>query len=239
MTFKEYFLLNEFGDLTHIDSKSINTDKRDYSDSSTLDTFIKTPKGYEYYFRINDMTYKVYFYNTAIFLDRPREEGESDYDYYRSNPKIEITDRTRSYDIGLMAGNDYNLTSSGIPFIVYSNVFKAFKKFLEVAKPVAMEYYGYHRNMELLYQKFYDKFLSKDFIKINSRIYIRRRSLAQFKPDIKELIRNHMQDSLPSHQHHLDDIRKEKIDNRKELLKSRSPNLIPPEPTNNFQRRLF
>lgn len=227
MTFKEYLLLNEFGDLSHIDSKSINTDKRDYSDNSTLDTFLKTPKGYEYYFRINGTTYKVYFYNTSITIPRPREEGESDYAYYSSHTRnIEIADRTRSYDIGLTAGNDYNLTGNGIPFMVYSNVFKAFKKFLEVAKPVAMEYYGYHRNMDLLYQKFYDKFLSKDFIKITSSIYIRRRSLAKFKPEIKELIRNHMEDSVPTYQNHLKDIKKDKIDNRREMLQSQNP--IPP-----------
>lgn len=209
MNFKDYCNIFEFGDVT-----AIKTDEVELK---------TTNRGYEYYFTINDNTYLVYFYNTTISIPVDKNTRQVFDPAARDSWKIEkehieLADRSKCYDVGLKLGQDYNLTKLGIPFTVYSHLFKAFKKFLEVAKPIAMEYFGYERSMDLLYQKFYEKFLSKQFMKIGDRIYLKRRAYYQYNPEMKQLIKNYMAIHNPREIERLADIRATKIDDRKGFL---------------------
>lgn len=210
MNFKDFILLiNEFSDVTNL-----NTNEIELKEIS---------RGYEYNFVIDEKEYQIYFYRSPVGFYTNFKGEFADYSRDGSFKYVGIAKEDRSFDIGLKAGYSYNTTNLNIPFRVYTNVFKGFKKFLEVAKPQAFEYYGYEKNMDLLYDKFYNKFLSKEFMRLDNRIYLKKKSFYSFKPEHKQLILSYIEFKKENTNNFFQKIKKNKIDNRQELIKSRIP----------------
>lgn len=171
ITFKD-FVLNEFGEF--------NTEEIQFT--------YKNGK-YEYNFIIDDLQYSFYFTNKPIKIE--------------SQIIVPYQD---SYSIAFgvikekrgIQGVDYQLTNRGKPFTVYAKIFSAFKKFLDDFEPNGFGFIGSTSAMDVTYNKFYEKYLSSLFMRIDDMQYIKRTYYQKLNPQMKQVVDEYANRLIPS-----------------------------------------
>jgi hypothetical protein len=163
ISFKQYLL--EFGDINAIMSNDIELEK--------------TEDGYEYNFGKHKI-YMMYDEMHVLIGKWPMQDA------------IKILDKDHCYLIGLTYDNRYAATNAGNEFNVYATVFKAMKKFLEIANPEGIKFSGVSSEMDILYNKFYRKFLSPTFMKIDWENYIKKSVFQTLPEEHKKIIESRM-----------------------------------------------
>jgi hypothetical protein len=183
MSFKQYLL--EFGDLSTLKVDNIE--------------LTQNQDGYEYYYD----GYRVYMhYFEMSFLTRIGQIPK----------KYTILNKRNCYTIGLTYKNNYDLTRKGNAFTVYQMVFKAMKKFIEQVDPKGLHISGYIPEMDLLYDRLYNKFLSATFMKVDSEYCIKKSFYETLPEEAKQVIQERMNNS--SYKNDLKNIRDNKSGRR-------------------------
>jgi hypothetical protein len=149
----------------------------EFGDLSTLTTdeikLEKTLRGYEYKFG----DYRVYMNRTSMDIDYG---------------KIAILNEGECYAIGFKHNNNYYLTKKGNAFTVYNTVFKVIKKFMDEVNPKGLYFSGYTDEMDLLYAKFYKKYLAVTHMKVEN-FYLRKDVYHTLPDYAKEAVQKAMQ----------------------------------------------
>jgi len=161
MKFLDYFLIQEVK----------NIEKTDVSDIE----FEQAVTGaFKYRFSVGPDDYVVGFSPDTIYI---RAE--------HSNYEV-ITDEAYSIWFEIDSGDDeadaMGMTHKGTPHQVYSQVLKAAKKFLQEHKPEGLKFTGSEDAMNLVYKRFYDRYLSEKpgrkpedtYLQLDSEQYLRK-----------------------------------------------------------------
>jgi GNAT superfamily N-acetyltransferase len=170
-TFKD-FVLNEFGEF--------NTEEVQFT--------YKNGK-YEYNFDINGLQYSFYFTNKPIKIDSQIIVSYQD----AYSIAFGVVKERRG-----IQGMDYTLTNQGKPFSVYTKVFSAFKKFLDDFEPNGFGFIGTTSAMDVTYNKFYERYLSSIFMRLDDMQYIRRSYYQKLNPQMKQLVDDYSKRLLPA-----------------------------------------
>lgn len=194
MNFQDFVSINEFSDIANLNTNDIILKKKS--------------NGYYYQFPLDEDDFEIYFNFAALFIEK---------DEYEYLELIKSSDRL-FYSIGLKANGDYDLTKKGRAFTVYSKLFAVCKKFIDTVPFEGLVFGAFEQEMELVYNKFYQKYLSNFLMRLDSERYIKKTFYAKLPPYEKQMVDNHINKSLPSHVEKLKNIRQFKIANRKELL---------------------
>lgn len=153
-----------------------------------------TPHGYEYLFNIAEQEYKVTF--------------NVDHDLEFQEKKI-----PGSYVIFFTGPNHYNTTNLGTnAHKVYTQLLLAVKKLFQTTEVNGLAFHPTEAAMASVYQRFFKRFLQKDFMAINSTDYIRKsyiKELLQDQPNkakktaYKDILQQH-RDAYSLRQHYQD-----------------------------------
>lgn len=157
----------------------------------------KDERAYVYYFKVDGAAYNVAFEPDEI-------------DYYEP-----IT----AYAVYLYGPNGYNVTNLGKGPTVYHHLLKAVKKFIKKIKPAALTFSGINDQQNIMYAKFYEKYLKQYFTRIEYDIYIRNdvlSKLQQTNPEAYQAIQNNIQNLEQSN--FVEKWRQRKQENRQKTI---------------------
>ena len=172
MDFNDFLILKEFSDLSQLPTDDIQ--------------FNFDGKKFNYSFPLNGHLYEIYFLSAEI-------EG---YDNETSEYFNILTKNQGAYSVGLTIDGSYKQSHTGNAFAVYSKLFAAAKKFIEEKDPNGLIFYGYEGFMDILYKRFYQKYLSAKYVQIDGRNYIKKSFFASLPPEEQDKINNHMKSAM-------------------------------------------
>lgn len=125
---------------------------------------------YLYHFKVDNQEYQVEFEKTYVHL--------ADY----------LTPITNNaYAIYLSGPNFYDLTGMGKGPTVYRHLLKAVKKFIADFQPEGITFSGVNDQQNIMYAKFYDKYLKQYYTNVDESTYLRNdflKSLKQSEPNL-------------------------------------------------------
>ena len=167
MSFINFLLFQEFSDLSKLSTGEIEFKK---SFNKIIYSFSLGDNLYEIYFKPNEMEISDKNFN-YITIFRPYDD---------------------CYSIGLTINNNYNQSHQGNAFAVYTKLFAAIKKFIEEYDPKGLIFYGYESSMDILYKRFYEKYLSHTFMQIDRRNYIKKSYFSSMPQSMQDFINQYM-----------------------------------------------
>jgi len=171
ISFKD-FVLNEVGEF--------NTDDIQFTYNNGR---------YEYDFNIDDLQYKFYFINKAIKIEQQIIVS------FQDSYSIAFAVMRQK---GGIQGTDYGLTNKGTPFTVYGKIFSAFKKFVDNFEPNGLTFTGTTAAMDVIYNKFYERYLSPTFMRLDDVQYIKKAYYQKLNPQLKQLVDDHAGRLVPT-----------------------------------------
>lgn len=121
---------------------------------------------YESSFIINNEEYKVTFKPYTMLVASKPGDG-----FYPSK-RIALTENN-SFLIELKGPASHSLTNRQVPFTVYKNMLASIKRFIEMKRPAGLIFTGYVMSMDIIYNRFYEKFLKSMYTRIDKENYIR------------------------------------------------------------------
>lgn len=148
----------------------------------------------QYHFKVDNLDYVVYFARRGI--DRLTDDA---------------------YGISFKGPQGFALTKLGKGPTVYRHLIKAVKKLLESKKPEGLSFTGYGTDQDVIYQSFYEKYLSKLYTKVNKEDYIRNDLLEKWQStnDPRYQIAMNYIDNLTSNSIFI--AKQKRIDQRKKI----------------------
>lgn len=153
-------------------------------------------------FFINNEEYKVTFKPYTMRVTSKPGDG-----FYPSK-RIALTENN-SFLIEMVGPASHSLTNRQVPFTVYKNMLASIKKFIEMKKPAGLIFAGYVTSMDVLYNRFYEKYLKPMYTRVDKENYIRNDVLT--KMDYLDPVPGQRADK------YFAGLKQVKIDRRKEI----------------------
>jgi len=165
-----------------------------------------------YRYEIDDVDYRISFARSRWSDDRT---GET------------VTDN--KWEIFFSADDDMNPTGKGTPHQVYTEMLKGMKKFLQERDPEALHFEGYKSAMDLVYRKFYNRYLSdkpgrkpKDvFMNVGNGNYLRKDIYEELNPTLRASIDEKMKARVDYEDRYYQQKKEEKATTRQTRQKAK------------------
>ncbi len=180
MQFKDWFKQNEMADVTNMDTSHIRLEPGLVS---------KDNSSYSYYFNVNNEEFKVSFRAKKSYVGT-------------------FKNAWTVWTISFKGGGGFKLRNimQGAATAVYTQLLLAIKKLLAIEDVEVLHFSPYDEKMIFIYDRFFDKFLSKDFIRFDLENYFRkdvlRKALSEMEPESAKQIYLNM---LDFNRHRLND----------------------------------
>jgi len=133
-------------------------------------------EGFKGSFFVNNEEYKVTFMPEVMRIASKPGDG-----FYPS--KRSLLQAKDNFVITLIGPNLHSPTNRQVPFTVYSNSLAIIKRFIEIKNPAGLAFGGYTLAMDVLYNKFYDKYLKPMYTRIDKENYLRNDLVSKFELD--------------------------------------------------------
>lgn len=174
---------------------------------------IKKYNSYEYIFDVNEYEYSVDFIKRIYIVD---QHGDIELDA--------LVDEEGILDLTVWAivlngpgGTDLTYLNEGM-FTIYKNLLLAIKKLMQIENVEAFEIKAARKPMEIIYYKFYEKYLKNEFVYYKENLLIRKDVLEKIKQHINPSHHNsYQQNILKANQqklNYVNKIRQSKLDGR-------------------------
>lgn len=130
----------------------------------------KTANGYEFSFDINGKDYLLEFSGPKVWKIWDDDSSNS----------VKLAERR--FSIIFQVGGSMRMPRDTMrPTEVYNAVFKGVRKLLEEGFPDALSFYGAYHEQDVMYDKFYNKYLHKAFTRVGSENYLRNDLYNKYK----------------------------------------------------------